>query len=496
MDNETISHDKGYRKSIEDTSIMRKFTILFLLMSMLPAGVLGFFYLDIIEHGRIQISETSFNNTLIFVFLGVFVGYLAMRAVLKKIIILVSTSRDILEQVLDPDVLKEIDENTNEITALTKSFTAVTQRLEDNIRDLELAKKTLHSVLFKVGNGISNMQNIDAFLELILETVSEALNSSAGVLMLLSDDKKSLGVKTVYGQAIDLETSPVFLIDDNSSVQNMVNTKQPIIIEKKIFESMGKKLESTLFKPPVLSAPLIANEKVIGVILISGKKDSAKFNKDELNLLTNLAAQTAVAIKNSQLSRDIEKTYFETVSALALAVDAKDKYSRGHLDRVADYSVIIANKLGLDEEDSKTLRAAARLHDLGKIGIPDNVLCKQGPLSDSEWALMRKHPEIGESIIRPVRSLRYLCDIIRHHHEKLNGTGYPDGLKNDEITPLVRITTVADIYDALTTDRSYRQKMTRHDAFKILREMTKELDQEIVSVFIEALEESDYQEPS
>ncbi len=487
--------DKGYKKSIEDASIMRKFTILFLLMSMIPTGVLYVFYLDIEKNGRLQISQSSYNMTLIFIVLGISVGYLAMRAVLKKIIILVSTSRDILENVLDPEVLKEIDDNTNEITALTKSFTAVTQRLEDNIRDLELAKKTLHSVLFKVGNGISNMQNIDAFLELIVETVTEALNSHSGVLMLLSDDKKSLTIKTVHGKEFDLNDAISFTIDENSSIKQLITTKQPIIIKEKLFESLDKKIEDAFFSPPLLSAPLIANEKVSGVILISGKKDQTKFSRDELNLLTNLAAQTAVAIKNSQLSRDIEKTYFETVSALALAVDAKDKYSRGHLDRVAEYCVIIAKKLGLDEDDSKTLRAAARLHDLGKIGIPDNVLCKPGPLSDSEWALMRKHPEIGESIIRPVRSLRYLCDIIRNHHEKLDGSGYPDGLKNEEISPLVRIATVADIYDALTTDRSYRQKMTRAEAFNILTGMKKELDQDIVSVFIEAIEEMGHDGP-
>ena len=109
---------------------------------------------------------------------------------------------------------------------------------------------------------------------------------------------------------------------------------------------------------------------------------------------------------NSQLNRDMEKTYFETISALALAVDAKDKYSRGHLDRVAEYCVQIANKMGLDDEEIATLRNAARLHDLGKIGIPDEILGKPGPLTDQEMDLMKKHAEIGEGIIKPIHSLR------------------------------------------------------------------------------------------
>jgi HD-GYP domain-containing protein (c-di-GMP phosphodiesterase class II)/HAMP domain-containing protein len=487
--------EKGYKSSIEDASIMRKFTILFLVMSMIPTGVLYFFYLDIEKHGRLQISQSSYNMALIFIVLGISIGYLAMRAVLKKIILLVSTSRDILENVLDPEILKEIDQNSNEISALTKSFSAITQRLEENIRNLELAKKTLHSVLFKVGNGISNMQNIDSFLELIVETVTEALNCRIGVLLLLSDDKKVLSLKTVHGKEYDFSKNVDIRIHPDSPLQSLITTKQPVIIKERVAELLEQSVHEKLFVSPLLCAPLINNEKVSGVLIISGRKDKEAFNKDELNLLTNLAAQTAVAIKNSQLSKDIEKTYFETVSALALAVDAKDKYSRGHLDRVADYSIIIADKLGLDEDDKKTLRAAARLHDVGKIGIPDKVLSKPGKLSESEWALMRKHPEIGESIIKPVRSLRYLCDIVRHHHEKLDGTGYPDGLKRDEITPLVRITTVADIYDALTTDRSYREKMSRQKAFAILRDMHEQLDPDIVEVFVEALEESGYKKP-
>ena len=134
-------------------------------------------------------------------------------------------------------------------------------------------------------------------------------------------------------------------------------------------------------------------------------------------------------------------------------------------------------------------RDAARLHDLGKIGIPDEVLKKEGPLSDHEWVLMRKHPEIGESIIKTIHSLHHLCDIIRRHHEKLDGSGYPDGLKKDDITPLVRITTIADIFDALTTNRSYRAKMTHKEACQTLRNMQDQLDQEIVEIFIETLQE-------
>jgi len=152
---------------------------------------------------------------------------------------------------------------------------------------------------------------------------------------------------------------------------------------------------------------------------------------------------------------------------------------------------MIGEKLGLDESEIKILRDAAKLHDVGKIGIADDILCKNGPLNDEEWIVMHKHPEIGESIVKPVSSLRVLCDIIRHHHEKLDGTGYPDGLKGEELSPLVRIAAVADIYDALTTTRSYRAKFSRETAYDIMKKMKDQLDQDIVDVLFDVLDKKE-----
>ena len=208
-----------------------------------------------------------------------------------------------------------------------------------------------------------------------------------------------------------------------------------------------------------------------------------------MNLFHNLALQTAVAIENSRLNEDAERTYFETISALALAVEAKDPYSRGHSDRVAKFVVQIGKHLNLSPEDLHILRDAAKLHDLGKIGVIDKVLKKEGPLTEQEMAMMRKHSEIGEGIIKPIRSLRNLCDLVRHHHEKLNGNGYPDGIKGEEIHRLVRILTVADIYDALTSTRSYRSAFTADKAFEELRKMKDQVDQEIVEAFAATFKE-------
>lgn len=487
--------------SIENASLLQKFSVFFLLMSVIPVLIIYYFYSQIKEHGSFSVTKlfdfyigpmafevNDFQLALIFVMIGVLVGYYNMRLIIKQLIVLTDANRRALENVLTTDKMKELSHEKNELAVLARTFSAITERLEENVKSLELAKRTLHSVMSKVGQGISSMQNIDTFLQLIVETMTDALHGKTGVLLLFTDRENELKVKTVVGIELKNVDHIKIQIQEGTALESIIFKKKPLLLTKLSTEIAVNDGHKHLFVPPVLCAPLVIHDKVLGIIAISGRANGG-FEEDEMGLLFNLATQTAVAIENSKLNQDIEATYFETISALALAVDAKDKYSRGHLDRVAGYCVLIAEKMGLSEKEIKTLRDAARLHDLGKLGIPDDVLGKRGPLNEQEWLLMRKHPEIGESIIKPIRSLEHLCDIIRHHHEKLDGTGYPDRLKGHEITKLVRITTIADIYDALTTDRSYRRRLTQKEACEELRKMTGAVDQDIVEAFIKALPE-------
>ncbi|MBI5150896.1 MAG: HD domain-containing protein [Candidatus Omnitrophica bacterium] len=475
--------------SIQQTSIVRKFTILFLLMSVIPTVVLYYFYTQIQDYGQIQLTTSEFNLTLIFIVMGVIVGYASMKQVLNDLVKVTEASRRALENILSPEKIRSLTSEQNEISILAQSFSAINERLQENIRSLELARRTLHAVMAKVGQGISNIQNIDTFLELILETVTDGLAGNVGMLLVWDRENNALNIKAVYGVEEGAGRHRSIDMREKTVLQSILKSKKPIVFAELPDEFTRAKALSCLSSAPLICAPLVIKEKALGMIIVGGRKVAEKFEEDDLNLLANVASQTAVSIENARLNTDMEKTYFETISALALAVDAKDKYSRGHLDRVADTCVLIARKLGLDAGDIQTLRDAARLHDLGKIGIPDEVLQKKGPLTEQDWELMKKHPEIGESIIKPIRSLSNLCDIVRHHHEKLDGSGYPDGLKADQISPLVRITTISDIYDALTSDRPYRSRMTVAQACAELRKMGGKLDQDIVEVFAEALSE-------
>jgi putative two-component system response regulator len=153
---------------------------------------------------------------------------------------------------------------------------------------------------------------------------------------------------------------------------------------------------------------------------------------------------------------------------LGRSVESRDPYTEGHCERLAQYASELGEHLGRDEDEVVALKRGGFLHDLGKVAIPDAILKKHGTLTPEEWKLMRQHPEIGENICRPLRSLRLVLPIIRHHHEHWNGSGYPDGLAGEQIPLLARILQVVDVYDALRTERPYKPARTHEESYRVM----------------------------
>jgi HD-GYP domain-containing protein (c-di-GMP phosphodiesterase class II) len=207
----------------------------------------------------------------------------------------------------------------------------------------------------------------------------------------------------------------------------------------------------------LLSVPLVARGRVVGVLQVLNSTEREAFSADDLRRMELLAGPLANAIENARLYEVQRQTFLQTVTALAEAVERRDPYTGGHVRRVVDYSLAIGRRLALGDEELEELRLAAVLHDIGKIATPDRVLSKPSPLDDEETRLMRRHPVDGADLVLPIAQLRALLGGIRHHHERTDGQGYPDGLCGDEIPPLARIIAVADSFDAMTTDRPYRK---------------------------------------
>jgi putative two-component system response regulator len=159
--------------------------------------------------------------------------------------------------------------------------------------------------------------------------------------------------------------------------------------------------------------------------------------------------------------------------SLALSIEAKDPYTEGHCDRLSKYAVAVGEKLGLPEDLRVALRRGGLVHDIGKLAVPESILLKPGPLTPEERKIMEQHPIAGERICAPLRSFRNVLPIIRHHHEKQDGSGYPDGLNGDQVPLTARILQVTDVYDALTTDRPYRKALSHEKALEIIKEEVK-----------------------
>ncbi|MCD6583309.1 MAG: HD domain-containing protein, partial [Candidatus Omnitrophica bacterium] len=402
---------------------------------------------------------------------------------LVKIIKLTQKIRESLFKKIDREMILELTKDGSEVAQLAKAFGDILQRLEDNIKELEETRRKFYDILSKVGKALTSIDNFDSLIHLILETTVEALDVEKGVFFVAQENgtfqlKSSVGLE---------DTSLDKVLKESASFTELVTKEKKIVF----LPSLEKEEEKKIFVYPLVCAPLIYHDKLWGVLCLSGRKRQNNFTDDELRIISHLSYQLAVAFENMKLNKDMERTYFETIAALALAVEAKDPYSRGHSERVGRYAVKLARELGLSEEDIHTLQDASRLHDIGKIGITDILLKKEGELSPQEREILRKHSTIGESIVKPLKTFQHLLEPIRHHHEYLDGSGYPDGIKGDQIPLITRILTVADIFDALTTDRPYRKAKSFSEAKKDLQDLVEKgkIDKKVVDTLFVLIEE-------
>ena len=218
---------------------------------------------------------------------------------------------------------------------------------------------------------------------------------------------------------------------------------------------LEKKLSAEGFVSHI-RVPLTVKGEVIGV-LVTGSKRVAAFSAEDLSILEKLASQIGIALENARLLSDIEELFIGTVKTLSEAIDAKSPWTRGHSERVTAIALDIGRELGFGDEEIKKLELAGLLHDIGKLGTYEAILDKPGKLTDEEQEIMREHPRKGAEILAPIKQLSDICPIIKHHHEYYDGTGYPDGLKGEEIPFMARMLTVADTVDAMGADRPYRK---------------------------------------
>ena len=337
---------------------------------------------------------------------------------------------------------------------------------------LNLAREALNQAKVRGGEGIY-------FFEPRRSMASEGTST----ILLVDDDPRNLKLLEAFLNSLPYEIlkanngeEALLLVQKQEVDLILLDVMMPGINGYEVCRRL-KTQENTRLIPIVLITALDDLEsRVKG--MESGADDFISKPVNRIEIL----ARTKSLIKNKKLNNSL--TNIENVLfSLANAVEAKDRYTQGHTTRVAGLAMTLGKKIGLEEKEMEALRIGGMLHDIGKIGIPENILNKPGPLDAAEWELMKQHSNIGHKICRPLgKTLGLALEVIRHHHEKLDRSGYPDGLGAQHLSMAARIMAVVDIYDALTSDRPYRRAFSREEALQLLKKEAEagKLDQRIV----------------
>ena len=344
------------------------------------------------------------------------------------------------------------------------------------------------SVLFEISQSITSTLLLDEVLDSIVNFSMEMMNALRCELRLLDPTGELLEVRASRGLSKSFLSSTAIKVGEGI-IGNCFLQRLPISVIDARKDPRTK--YTTLIKREklagLLAVPIVQRGRPIGVITIYTSKPR-DFSQDEIDLLSTFASQASIAIENAQLYAEMKRQYLSMVMALAAAIEAKDSYTHGHSTKVMEYAVKIGIELGLSEEEIETVRYAGLLHDIGKIGVKDVILAKEGRLTEEEVSELHRHPEYGASIMERVEILKEIAPLTLYHHERYDGNGYPLGLKGEQIPLGARILAVADTYDAMIADRPYR-KAFPFDYVK--QEMKKaagsQLDPQIVKIFFEIL---------
>lgn len=362
----------------------------------------------------------------------------------------------------------------------------------------------------------------DTLIKMILRMLIQKVKlHHAGIL--LYDKEKDTYVLTVSRGTTGIKVPAGFarVNSDNPLIQFLQQHKEREIfgqntillegIKKKlkgrIRPELKQQLKAILRQMDIFEAeaciPNFFQDELVGVVLLGGKKGGRRIAAKEVDFFLALASDVAMAIRNAQLFQELKleldrkyRLFIHTTVALAAAIDAKDHYTHGHTARVTDLTLKLAEKFReknrklVNDKFIEQLHVSSLLHDIGKIGIPESILNKEGPLNAEEQRKMHEHPVIGEVILRPISELEDAIQGVKHHHERYDGSGYPDGLKGSQIPLIASLISVADAFDAMITDRPYRKAFSKPEAIaEIKRTSGKQFDPQIAASFIELFEE-------
>lgn len=369
----------------------------------------------------------------------------------------------------------------------------IQQIIEKKLFKEALDKK---EILMRVSQNITSTFDHNLLLPSILDVIVNILGIKTASIILYSLEKEECEITFAMGidetkrrQAIFSKTKGLlkWFCEDKKML-----LKDNLRLDPK-FENVFQGIEDDLEKvDAILAIPFVGKEGLIGVLCLGEKNSLLPYNDEDIVFLNTLCDGTTVALENALLYEKKLKYFLNTIMALVFAIEAKDKYTKGHCENVGRYAAMVAQSLGLSPQEIENIKIGGYLHDIGKIGIDERILLKPGRLTPEEFEHIKKHPEIGVKILEAINLSTEIVNAVKYHHERISGNGYPENLTQDGIPPLplaASIIGIVDSYDAMISNRPYRKAFSQKEAIEELKTGSGKLyDPKIVEVFINLLE--------
>jgi response regulator RpfG family c-di-GMP phosphodiesterase len=347
----------------------------------------------------------------------------------------------------------------------------ILDRLEDK-KKIELLNRRLQkkieelTIMFHISNKLNALSIVDDVYENMVQIVREILE-----------------VPSCAYYLADKEKGEMVLVVETKESKGLSNPRRMSL--SKEFLSKTALSKGYVLKETRLFLPLIIKDECIGFMSVAGKRGNGRFSEDEIFLLKLITEKVSTKVENRMLYESLFSSILHTLSSLIIAINRRDSYTEGHCGRVTEMSQMLAEEMALQDYEKQMLRIVGPVHDLGKIGIPDVILLKPARLNPDEYEVMKDHSIFGEEIMKGFEILAEEARIIRHHHERFDGQGYPDGLTGNEIPICCRLIAVCDAYDAMTTDRPYKKALNKQDALaEIKRCGGSQFDPHVASCFL------------
>ena len=386
--------------------------------------------------------------------------------------------------------------------SLSEIKLAVSNAIERHRLESENTRLREITELFNISETITAIHDERTLLEFVLKAALDRVNASRGSLMVTTVDGRALEVAVSQGVP---DEGVKAIVEVGKGISGWVAKHGQALLVEDICRNPGlAEISRRLTDPSFISVPLERKQthhghglnsssdmpRVLGVLNVTEKRGGSQFTDGDLKMLSIVANHAAAALENVRLIKSVENAHLSTLQSIALLIEAKDAYTHGHSQRVRDYSVWIAKRMGLAEKDIDMLRLIAPLHDVGKVGVKDGVLNKNGPPTDEEWDQIRRHPSVGYEVLMPVRLFtEEHLQMVKGHHERVDGSGYPDGAKGDQISLVTRVLAVADAYDAMASNRAYRNALSMPQIVEqIKRSSGTQFDATVARVLLESLE--------